>query len=44
MDGKDDIQNAGGPLGAVKLLELLEQNLHSLAVWCVRRDEMDALG
>jgi hypothetical protein len=39
-----DVDDGGGPFGAVGVFELLEQNLDGLAVGCVHGDQVDALG
>ena len=39
-----DVHERSGPLGAIGVLELLEQDLDGLSVGRVHRDEMDALG
>lgn len=44
VDRSDGLHDAGGPVGAIKLLELFEQNLQFLAIRSIGRDEMDTLG
>ena len=39
-----DVDDRGGPLGAVDVLELLEQDLDGLAVGGVHGDEVNAFG
>lgn len=39
-----DVHERGGPLGAVRVLELLEEDLDGLTVGRVHCDEMNALG
>lgn len=38
-----DVDERGGPLGAIGVFELLEEDLNCLAVWSVHGDEVDAL-
>jgi hypothetical protein len=39
-----DVHERGGPLGAVRVLELLEEDLDGLSVGRVHCDEVDAFG
>jgi len=39
-----DVHKRGGPLGAIGVLELLEQDLDGLAVGRVHSDQMNAFG
>jgi hypothetical protein len=39
-----DIDERGGPFGAIGVLELLEQDLDSLAVGSVHSDEVNTFG
>jgi hypothetical protein len=40
----EDVDERGSPLSAVGVLELLEQDLNSLAVGCVHGEEVNAFG
>ena len=39
-----DVDDRGSPLGAIGVLELLEENLNGLSIGSVHRNQMNAFG